>query len=84
VEWFVKNTPRDLHVLPLFLKPEEVRAMCAKSGLDVREMRGSEPTIFSRAFWRLLATGVVPEDFTFRFTRSTRIAFTGVAAKEFA
>ncbi len=83
VEWFVKNTPRDLHVLPLFLKPEEVRAMCATSGLEVRELRGSAPAVFSRAFWRMLATGVVPRDFEFRFTRSTRIAYTGLATKAF-
>lgn len=81
IEWFVRNTPRDLHVLSLFLDPQEVQAMCAASVLDVRELRGSRPVILSKAFFRLLATGIVPKDFAFRFTGSTRIAYTGVAIK---
>jgi 2-polyprenyl-6-hydroxyphenyl methylase/3-demethylubiquinone-9 3-methyltransferase len=81
VEWFVKNTPRDLHVLSLFIDPEEVRKQCDSSGLDVIDLRGSRPVIFSTAFVKLLATGVVPKDFAFTFTSSTQIAYTGVAAK---
>jgi 2-polyprenyl-6-hydroxyphenyl methylase/3-demethylubiquinone-9 3-methyltransferase len=81
VEWFVKNTPKDLHVFRLFLKPEEVRAMCEKQGLEVDAMRGFEPVIPSAAFFRLLFTGTVPLDFRFRFTGSTRIGFTGRARK---
>lgn len=81
VEWFVKNTPPDLHVLRLFLKPEELRGMCASSGLAVVELRGSAPAVFSGAFWRMLFTGVVPKDFRFRFTRSTRLAYTGYAER---
>jgi 2-polyprenyl-6-hydroxyphenyl methylase/3-demethylubiquinone-9 3-methyltransferase len=81
VEWFVKNTPPDLHVLSLFLDPEEVRSLCQANDLEVRELRGSRPVIFSRAFFRLLATGIVPKDFAFRFTGSTQIAYTGLATK---
>jgi 2-polyprenyl-6-hydroxyphenyl methylase/3-demethylubiquinone-9 3-methyltransferase len=81
VEWFVRNTPRDLHVLRLFLKPDEVRAMCETAGLGVAELRGFEPVIASVAFVRLLATGVVPKNFAFRFTASTRIGYTGLAVK---
>lgn len=81
VEWFVKNAPKNLHVLKLFLKPAEVRAMCELHGLEMQEMRGFEPAIPSAAFFRLLVTGTVPSDFRFRFTRSTRIGFTGRARK---
>jgi 2-polyprenyl-6-hydroxyphenyl methylase/3-demethylubiquinone-9 3-methyltransferase len=81
VEWFVDNVPRDLHVLRLFLKPDEVRAMCAASDLMVSEIRGFEPRIWSWAFFRMLGTGRVPDDFAFHFTRSTRIAYTGLATK---
>jgi 2-polyprenyl-6-hydroxyphenyl methylase/3-demethylubiquinone-9 3-methyltransferase len=82
VEWFVKNTPRDLHVLRLFLKPSEVQAMCAAHGLRVRELRGVRPLLALAPLVRLLVTGRVPEDFRFRFTKSTRISFTGVATKD--
>jgi 2-polyprenyl-6-hydroxyphenyl methylase/3-demethylubiquinone-9 3-methyltransferase len=82
VEWFVKNVPRDLHVLRLFLKPEEVRAMCEGNRLKVREIRGLQPTIPSGPLVRLLISGRVPPNFQFRFTKSTAIAYAGVAAKE--
>jgi 2-polyprenyl-6-hydroxyphenyl methylase/3-demethylubiquinone-9 3-methyltransferase len=81
VAWFVRNTPRDLHVLRLFLKPAELRAMCSASGLDVRELRGFAPVVFSRAFWRMIATGRVARDFRFEFTRFSRIAYAGFAQR---
>jgi 2-polyprenyl-6-hydroxyphenyl methylase/3-demethylubiquinone-9 3-methyltransferase len=81
LEWFVKNTPPDLHVLRLFLKPREVRKFCENVGLEVLALHGSAPVVVSRAFWRMLFTGVVPEDFRFRFTRSTLTGYTGYASR---
>ena len=81
VEWFVKNTPKDMHVLRLFIKPGEIVRMCNANGLKVAELHGSAPVVASRAFWKMLATRVVPRDFRFRFTRSTRIAYTGYAVR---
>ncbi len=80
VEWFVKNTPKDLHVLHLFLKPEETIAMCRTHGLELGELHGSRPRL-GAPFFRMLATGIVGPDFGFAFTRSTRIAYTGFARK---
>lgn len=80
VEWFVKNTPPDMHVLHLFLKPSEVEAMCRDHGLEPLEIIGSRPR-FGRAMWRMLRSGSVPRDFAFTFTPSTLIAYTGVARK---
>jgi len=81
VEWFVKNTPRHMHVLRLFIKPRELVAMCLAHGLQVRELHGSEPVVFSWAFWRMLLTRIVPPDFRFRFSRSTLLAYTGCAQR---
>lgn len=81
VEWFVKNTPRHMHVLRLFIKPRELIAMCEALGMQVRELRGSEPVIFCWAFWRMLFTRVVPRDFRFRFSKSTLLAYTGCARR---
>lgn len=83
VEWFVKNTPADMHVLHLFLRPSEVSGMCHEHGLETRELLGSRPK-FGRAFWQMLATGRVPADFGFTFSSSTRLGFTGVARKTHA
>ena len=81
VEWFVKNTPKDMHVLRLFIRPTELRRMCQASGLKVVELHGSAPVVGALAFWKMLATRVVPRDFRFRFAKSTRIAYTGFAER---
>jgi 2-polyprenyl-6-hydroxyphenyl methylase/3-demethylubiquinone-9 3-methyltransferase len=80
VEWFVRNVPRDMHVLRLFIKPAELRAMCEHAGLEVVELIGTRPRV-GWAMLRLLATGTVPEDFSFTFTSSTALGYTGVARK---
>jgi 2-polyprenyl-6-hydroxyphenyl methylase/3-demethylubiquinone-9 3-methyltransferase len=80
VEWFVKNTPKDMHVLRLFLKPEEVAELCGKHELEPVELLGSRPRL-GASFWKMLVTGVVPNGFSFAFSRSTRLGFTGLARK---
>lgn len=78
VEWFVRNTPKDLHVIELFRTPAEVTAMCNQAGLDVTLMRGSRPR-FRWPLWRMLLTGNVGEDFEFTFSSSLAIGYTGIA-----
>jgi 2-polyprenyl-6-hydroxyphenyl methylase/3-demethylubiquinone-9 3-methyltransferase len=68
-------------VLRLFIKPRELSAMCEAQGLVVSELHGSEPVVFSWAFWRMLLTRVVPADFRFRFSKSTLLAYTGAAQR---
>jgi 2-polyprenyl-6-hydroxyphenyl methylase/3-demethylubiquinone-9 3-methyltransferase len=80
VEWFVKNTPPDMHVLHLFLKPSEVAAMCRRHGMATTKVLGSRPKI-GGAFWKMLRTGAVSADFEFTFSPSTRLGFTGFARK---
>jgi 2-polyprenyl-6-hydroxyphenyl methylase/3-demethylubiquinone-9 3-methyltransferase len=80
VEWFVKNTPPDLHVLRLYLTPDEVGEMLETNGLDVVELRGSRPR-FRWPLWRMLLTGKVGDDFAFTFTPSTKLGFTGYARR---
>jgi 2-polyprenyl-6-hydroxyphenyl methylase/3-demethylubiquinone-9 3-methyltransferase len=80
VRLFVKNTPKDLHVLRLFVPPQDLAAMCARAGLEVTCVRGSRPR-FRWPLWRMLVTGKVGDDFSFTFTPSTRLGFTGYARK---
>lgn len=80
VEWFVKNTPRDLHVIELFITPEELAEMLQGHGLIPTLLRGSRPR-FRWPLWRMLLTGKVGADFAFTFTRSTRLGYTGHARK---
>jgi 2-polyprenyl-6-hydroxyphenyl methylase/3-demethylubiquinone-9 3-methyltransferase len=79
VRWFVRNTPRDLHLLRLFVKPSELDAMCRAAGLELVELRGSRPR-FDRALARLVATGRV-RDVSFTFTRSLALGYAGVARR---
>lgn len=81
VEWFVKNTPKNMHVLRLFVKPSEVRTYCAQNGLRMEHILGVAPVMFSLAFWKMLLTGRVPTDFRFRFTRFPLTGFSGIAIK---
>lgn len=80
VEWFVKNTPKDLHVLRLFHTPAELATMLDARGLELVELRGSRPR-FRWPLWRMLFTGRVGDDFAFTFTRSTKLGYTGIAKK---
>ena len=81
VEWFVKNTPPNLHSLRYFVKPSELRAMCLRSGLTPVMLTGFVPKVNQGAFLRMLLTGRVDDRFTFRFTRSTMTGYTGFAVK---
>jgi 2-polyprenyl-6-hydroxyphenyl methylase / 3-demethylubiquinone-9 3-methyltransferase len=81
VEWFVQNTPPRMHVLRLFIKPEDLTSMCARSGLAVDSLRGMAPVVFSAAFRNLLTLHTVADTFAFRFTRSLKISYIGLARK---
>ena len=82
MEWFVKNTPPNLHVYPLFIKPDELNEHLKNYKLQPIHWIGLAPKIFSRATLRLLMTGSVPPDFSFRFTRSLLSGYCGIAKKE--
>jgi 2-polyprenyl-6-hydroxyphenyl methylase/3-demethylubiquinone-9 3-methyltransferase len=80
VEWFVKNTPPNLHIYRLFVKPEELIAMSQRSGLEVKELIGMRP-VLNRAFWQLLLQGWVREEFRFSFTPWLWGSYLGMAEK---
>lgn len=81
LEWFVRNTPARMHVLPLFIKPKELDGYCRDAGMRALEWTGLRPEPEKPAFWRMLKTGRVPEDFEFRFTSSLAISYLGMAEK---
>jgi 2-polyprenyl-6-hydroxyphenyl methylase / 3-demethylubiquinone-9 3-methyltransferase len=80
VEWFVKNTPTNMHILRYFIKPSELRAMCERQGLEPVEIRGVRPRV-DRAFFQMLRTRTVSPAFRFVFGRSLRVGYTGFARK---
>lgn len=81
VEWLVKNTPRHLHVIELFIKPKELASYCTQAGMDTKEMIGIKP-VFSTVPLKNLFNGLVPETLRFEFTKSLLLSYMGYAIKK--
>lgn len=82
VEWAVKNTPKNLHVYPLFIKPQEMHEMCRKNDLIVENMVGVRPKLTKPSFWKMLVTREISPDFEFCFTTSLKTGYSGYARKK--
>jgi 2-polyprenyl-6-hydroxyphenyl methylase/3-demethylubiquinone-9 3-methyltransferase len=80
VEYLVANTPKNLHVIELFVKPKELTKYCADAGLLVQEMVGIRPK-FSSLTLKSLMTRTVPTNFSFKLTKSTLLSYMGYARK---
>lgn len=80
VEWVVKNTPKHLHLYDWFIKPKELEKYCERVDLSCLEWTGLRPR-FSKAFFQLLRSGVVPTEFEFVTTSSLALSYLGVAEK---
>lgn len=81
VEWVVKNTPKNMHVLHLFIKPSELEAYCLKAEMTVKEMIGIRP-VFSTITWKSLITGFVPVGLRFTLTKSLLLSYMGYSVKD--
>lgn len=81
VEWFVKNTPKNMHIYRMFLKPVEVKNFCSLAGLQVQEFTGIRPNLFQWNVLKALVSGIVPENFSFSLISSTLISYAGYARK---
>jgi 2-polyprenyl-6-hydroxyphenyl methylase / 3-demethylubiquinone-9 3-methyltransferase len=80
VEWLIPKTPKNMHVLRLFVKPSELKSYCEASGMQVNEMVGIRPVISSIPL-KSLFSGRVPECLRFELTRSLLLSYMGVAKK---
>lgn len=80
VEWLVKNTPKNMHVIRLFITPKELTEYCHSSNLEVQELTGLRP-IFSSIPLKNILTGVVPKSMRFKLTRSLQLSYIGAARK---
>ncbi|MFQ3590694.1 MAG: bifunctional 2-polyprenyl-6-hydroxyphenol methylase/3-demethylubiquinol 3-O-methyltransferase UbiG [Chloracidobacterium sp.] len=80
VEWFVRNTPPNMHILRLFITPQEMTQYCHAAGLVNVAFRGMRPRL-NAAFWRMLWTREVPPDFEFTFVPSLLTGYLVTAEK---
>lgn len=81
VEWLVKNTPPNMHVYDLFIKPKELQKFCKEAGLHPEKLTGIKPKIATRAFWKGVFSGRVPKEFEFELTGLTLLSYMGYARK---
>lgn len=82
VEWILPKTPKNLHILRLFISPKDLAKMCSNSGLKTRFTVGIKPRFATRSFWSSLFSRKVHPDFSFSFTRSTLLSYIGYAQKD--
>lgn len=81
LEWVIPRTPKNLHVLRLFLKPGEIGDWCAEAGFASPAFVGLAPRVFCRPFWRMVLKGRVSDDFSFRICESLLMGYSGSAVK---
>lgn len=81
IDWFFKNAPKHLHVYHLFITPEELKAYAAAAGLRIDTLMGVQPRVFHRSTLKLLVSGIVSPDFTFKATTNLDVGYGGVARK---
>jgi 2-polyprenyl-6-hydroxyphenyl methylase/3-demethylubiquinone-9 3-methyltransferase len=80
VEWYVKNTPKDMHVIELFIKPEELEDYSRRAGVETLEMTGIRPVIGSIPL-KTIFTGVVSPEMRFTLTNSLHMSYLGYGQK---
>ena len=80
IEFLVKNTPKDMHVIELFITPHELKHYCLEAGLEVKEIIGLRPK-FSTIPLKSYFSGVVPKSLEFTLTSSVLLSYMGVASK---
>ncbi len=80
VEWMVNNTPKDMHVLRLFIRPRELQSYSEKNGMKVLEMTGIKPVLSSIPLTKLFS-GSVPKEMRFELTKCLLLSYLGVAKK---
>jgi len=81
VEWFVKNTPKNLHVPHMFIKPKEIKSFCLQAGLSTKIMQGQRPKFTLPSLLNLLFKNKVHPNFEFKFSPSLLLSYSGMAQK---
>lgn len=80
VEWCVPNTPKNMHVYPLFIKPEELADLLENEQLTIQKVFGFRPKI-NRPFFKMVFTRKIPVAFEFCFSKNLMTGYCGSARK---
>ena len=80
VEWLIPNTPKNMHILRLFIKPRELKLYCKLAQLEIEELTGIKPVFGSIPVTKIFS-GSVPPQMRFELTSSLLTSFLGMATK---
>lgn len=80
VEWFVRNTPKHMHILKMFIKPKELKKWCTDCGFEDFNIIGMRPILRS-LMDRSVFQRTVPKGLKFKFTNNTAITYAGYVRK---
>jgi 2-polyprenyl-6-hydroxyphenyl methylase/3-demethylubiquinone-9 3-methyltransferase len=80
MEWFVPNTPKNLHVLHLFIKPSELQKMMTFNKLSTKKIVGIGPR-FNWAFFKSIFSRKVLPGFGFKLGGPTLLGYIGFSKK---
>ena len=81
VEIFFKNVPANLHVYSKFITPAELSHFCRAADSEVVEWTGMKVVLNWKMAKEILRTKEVPKDLYFKFCKSLRVGYLGVAVK---
>ena len=81
VEWFIPNTPPNMHVYHLFIPLEKLTQMCITNDLTLVNVVGSTPCITPHFLASLLFKRKISENLEFKFTKNTKLSYCGIAVK---
>lgn len=82
VEWFVKNTPENMHVYDKFITPKELKNTLHEHNLEIMSLQGLIPDFTSKGLWKMLICKKVDSDFRFKFVKNTLTGYVGIAKKK--
>lgn len=82
MEWFVPHTPKNLHILRLFIRPKELERMMIAVNLHKAWEGGIAPQFFSLPFLWSVIKQKIHNRFGFKFIRNTWVGYIGYAIKK--
>ena len=83
VETFIPNTPPNLHVESLFIRPDELSTLLRSHSLETQEIHALNPVITPRALASLILRREIPDHFRFQIDSIRRLSsgYIGLAIK---
>lgn len=79
LDWFIKDSQKQIHDWAMFIRPEDAQRWLADHDLEFTRLEGLHPKVISRAFFQLLLTRRVPNDFSFKIGGGLHMGYLGCA-----